>query len=81
MLNKIHKFIASYNLWSFLYFRYYLGKNVSLKAVCKFASKQECNTLAKAASSLDVIDGIGWICLYVAVLILTGYIWYGSILY
>jgi hypothetical protein len=70
---KLGYYMKFYNLFSFLYIKYFQRRNVSLMGVHKFSNKcaeAEC----QSASWLDVFDGIGWICSFVAIIIAIGYI-------
>lgn len=62
-----------YNLWSFLYFKYFKKKNVNLLDHYRFATEQNFDDL-KSLRTLDVLDGVGWICVYVATIIFVGFV-------
>jgi hypothetical protein len=70
-MKKLENYIKYYNIFSFLYFKYFLRKNVSLLGMHRHS-----NNLAEAArqsaSWWDVFDGIMWICSFVATLFAIG---------
>jgi len=71
---NLDKFFKYYNIFTFLYMRYFLGKkNVRLKTVYQYTAKCAEKT-ASFSSTWDVFDGIMWICAYVSIITLIGYL-------
>ena len=72
---KLEYYMKFYNIFSFLYIKYFQGRNVSLLGVHRYSNKC-AEDAGQSASWLDVFDGMGWICSFVAAAIAAGYIRY-----
>ena len=75
MMNfDISKYFKYYNIFSYLYLRYFCNKkNIRLKTVYEYTVKCAEKT-ASFSSAWDVFDGIMWICAYISTITLIGYL-------
>jgi hypothetical protein len=68
-LNKLDHVMKHFNIFTYIYLKYFREKlNISLEGVYVFTTSKD-----SAASWWDVFDGMMWICSFVAVNIIYGY--------
>lgn len=70
-MKKLENYVKFYNMFSFLYIRYFQGRKISLLGMHKL-SNHLAEKAGQSASWWDVFDGMCWICSFVATLFAIG---------